>query len=86
MSIKAQQLQTQFLNTLRKEHVQLAIFLVNGVKLQGHIESFDQFVILLRNSVTQVVYKQAIATIVPARSVNIPPAIITAIDQNLISQ
>ena len=56
MSIKEQQLQTQFLNTLRKEHVQVAIFMKNGIKLQGYIKSFDQYVILLKHTFTQVVY------------------------------
>ena len=72
MSIKGQQLQDPFLNTLRKEHIQVAIYLVNGIKLQGHIDSFDQYVVLLKNTVTQMVYKHAISTIVPARAVTIP--------------
>ena len=72
MNTKGQQLQDPFLNALRKEHVQVAIYLVNGIKLQGHIESFDQYVVLLKNSITQMVYKHAISTIVPARSVSIP--------------
>jgi host factor-I protein len=46
--------------------------LVNGIKLQGQIESFDQFVVLLRNTVSQMVYKHAISTIVPARNVKMP--------------
>jgi host factor-I protein len=73
MSEKGQQLQDPFLNTLRKEHVQVAIYLVNGIKLQGHIESFDQYVVLLKNTITQMVYKHAISTIVPVRAVSIPP-------------
>ncbi len=72
MTIKGQQLQDPFLNALRKEHMQVAIYLVNGIKLQGQVESFDQYVILLKNSITQMVYKHAISTIVPARSVTIP--------------
>ncbi len=72
MSTKGQQLQDPFLNALRKEHVQVAIYLVNGIKLQGQVESFDQYVVLLKNTVTQMVYKHAISTIVPARSVTIP--------------
>src|SRR5512140_1460037 len=72
MSAKGQQLQDPFLNTLRKEHVQVAIYLVNGIKLQGQVESFDQYVVLLRNTVTQMVYKHAISTIVPGRAVSIP--------------
>ncbi len=72
MSVKGQQLQDPFLNALRKEHVQVGIYLVNGIKLQGQIESFDQYVVLLKNTVTQMVYKHAISTIVPARAVSIP--------------
>ena len=72
MSAKGQQLQDPFLNTLRKEHVQVAIYLVNGIKLQGYVESFDQYVVLLKNTITQMVYKHAISTIVPARAVSIP--------------
>jgi host factor-I protein len=71
MSNKGQLLQDPFLNALRKEHVPVSIYLVNGIKLQGHIESFDQYVVLLRNTVTQMVYKHAISTVVPARAVNL---------------
>jgi host factor-I protein len=67
---KGQALQDPFLNLLRKEHVPVSVYLVNGIKLQGHVESFDQYVLLLRNTVTQMVYKHAISTIVPARAVN----------------
>lgn len=66
---KGQSLQEPFLNALRKDRVQVAIYLVNGIKLQGTIESFDQFVVLLKNTVSQMVYKHAISTIVPARNV-----------------
>lgn len=66
---KGQSLQDPFLNALRRERVPVSIYLVNGIKLQGVIESFDQFVVLLRNSVSQMVYKHAISTIVPGRSV-----------------
>jgi host factor-I protein len=68
--IKGQALQDPFLNTLRREHVSVSVYLVNGIKLQGHIESFDQYVVLLKNTVTQMVYKHAISTIVPSRVVN----------------
>ena len=68
---KVQSLQDPFLNALRREHVQVSIYLVNGIKLQGQVESFDQFVILLRNQVSQMVYKHAISTIIPARAVSI---------------
>jgi host factor-I protein len=70
VSNKGQLLQDPFLNTLRREHVPVSIYLVNGIKLQGQIESFDQYVVLLRNTVTQMVYKHAISTIVPGRAVN----------------
>lgn len=72
MTTKGQHLQDPFLNILRKEHVQVAIYLVNGIKLQGQIDSFDQYVVLLKNTVTQMVYKHAISTIVPARAVTLP--------------
>lgn len=62
-------LQDPFLNTLRKENVPVSVYLVNGIKLQGQIESYDQYVVLLKNMVTQMVYKHAISTIVPARAV-----------------
>jgi host factor-I protein len=71
MNQKGQMLQDPFLNALRKEHVAVSIYLVNGIKLQGQIDSFDQYVILLKNTVTQMVYKHAISTIVPARMVAI---------------
>jgi len=69
---KGHTLQDPFLNTLRKDRIPVAIYLVNGIKLQGQVESFDQFVILLRNSVNQLVYKHAISTIVPSRNVKMP--------------
>jgi len=69
---KGQSLQDPFLNALRKERVPVAIYLVNGIKLQGHIDSFDQFVVLLKNSVSQMVYKHAISTVVPSRNVKLP--------------
>ncbi|MES9897864.1 MAG: RNA chaperone Hfq [Sedimenticola sp.] len=68
---KGQSLQDPFLNALRKERVPVSIFLVNGIKLQGQIESFDQFVVLLKNTVSQMVYKHAISTVVPARNVKL---------------
>ncbi|MBK1691154.1 RNA chaperone Hfq [Ectothiorhodospira mobilis] len=68
---KGQTLQEPFLNTLRKERIPVSIYLVNGIKLQGQIDSFDQFVVLLKNSVSQMVYKHAISTIVPSRPVKL---------------
>ena len=69
---KGHSLQEPFLNALRKDKVPVSIYLVNGIKLQGQIESFDQFVVLLKNSVNQLVYKHAISTVVPARNVSMP--------------
>ena len=57
---KGQSLQEPFLNALRKERIPVSIYLVSGIKLQGEIESFDQFVVLLRNTVSQMIYKSAI--------------------------
>jgi host factor-I protein len=66
---KGQSLQEPFLNALRRERVPVSIYLVNGIKLQGQVESFDQFVVLLKNSVSQMIYKHAISTVVPSRPV-----------------
>jgi len=68
---KGQNLQDNFLNTLRKEHTPVSIFLVNGIKLQGKIDSFDQYVIMLKNTISQMVYKHAISTIVPSKAIRI---------------
>ena len=65
---KGHSLQDPFLNALRKESIPVSIFLENGIKLQGQIESFDQYVVLLKNAVSQMVYKHAISTVVPARN------------------
>ncbi len=68
---KGQNLQDNFLNALRKEHTPVSIFLVNGIKLQGKVDSFDQYVIMLKNTVSQMVYKHAISTIVPSKAVRL---------------
>lgn len=68
---KWQSLQDPFLNALRKERIPVSIYLVTGIKLQGQVESFDQFVILLKNNISQMVYKHAISTIVPSRAVTV---------------
>jgi len=68
---KVQSLQEPFLNALRKEKIPVSIFLVSGIKLQGQIESFDQFVILLKNGVNQMIYKSAISTVVPSRPIKL---------------
>ncbi len=66
---KGQSLQDPFLNALRRDKVPVSIYLVNGIKLQGQIDAFDQFVVLLKNTVSQMVYKHAISTVVPTRAV-----------------
>ena len=68
---KGQMLQDPFLMILRRERIPVSIYLINGIKLQGQVESFDQYVVLLRNSVTQMVYKHAISTVVPSRAINL---------------
>ena len=70
---KGQSLQDPFLNALRRERIPVSIYLVNGIKLQGQVESFDQFVILLKNTVSQMVYKHAISTVVPSRTFQTNP-------------
>ncbi|MGM0516603.1 MAG: RNA chaperone Hfq [Pseudomonadota bacterium] len=70
---KSQSLQEPFLNTLRRQHIPVSIYLRNGIKLQGQIDSFDNFVVLLKNNGSQLVYKHAISTIVPTRPVNLDP-------------
>src|SRR6478672_3797397 len=72
MNAKPQLLQDSFLDTLRKEHVPVMLYLVNGIRLQGQIESFDQYVVLLKNTVPQMVYKHAISTVAPTRPVAMP--------------
>lgn len=66
-------LQDMFLNTLRKEHIPCAIFLVNGIKLVGRIESFDQYMVLLRGNdqAVQAIFKHAISTVSPMRQVSL---------------
>ena len=69
---KGQSLQSSFLNMLRKEKIPVSIYLVNGIKLQGQVDAFDQFVIFLKNNVNQMVYKHAISTVVPTRNILLP--------------
>ena len=70
--MKGHSLQDPYLNTLRKSKVQVSVYLVSGIKLTGYIESFDQFVVLLRNSVSQMIYKHAISTVVPSEQITLP--------------
>jgi len=66
-------LQDQFLNALRKEHMPVSVFLVNGIKLVGKIESFDQYMVMLKghDNVSQAIFKHAISTVSPSRQVSI---------------
>lgn len=68
---KQQCLQDPFLNELRKEKIPVSVFLVNGIKLHGVVDAFDQYVVMLKNSVTQMVYKHAISTVVPSRMIQV---------------
>ena len=69
---KKQNLQDTFLNSVRKTKTPLTIFLVNGVKLQGVVSWFDNFCVLLRrDGQSQLVYKHAISTIMPAHPVQL---------------
>jgi host factor-I protein len=67
----SQMIQDPFLNALRREKVPVTVFLVNGIKLQGVIASFDNYCLMLKNSVTQLVFKHAISTVMPSRDVAI---------------
>jgi host factor-I protein len=69
---KAQKIQEPFLNALRKERIPVSIFMKNGIKLQGTIVGFDQYIVMLKNVTTQLVYKHAISTVVPSRNVRLP--------------
>ena len=71
---KSQILQEPFLNALRKEKIPVSIYLVNGIKLQGQVDSFDQYVIILKNTVNQMVYKHAVSTIVPSKTIKFQTA------------
>ena len=72
MAEKTQNLQDTFLNYVRKNKISLTIFLVNGVKLQGFVSWFDNFCVLLkRDGHSQLVYKHAISTIMPATPVQL---------------
>ena len=69
LSTKGHSLQDPFLNALRRQRVPVSIYLTNGIKLQGQVAAFDQYVVLLKNNTKQVVFKHAIATIVPSRNI-----------------
>ena len=72
MAERSQNLQDLFLNTVRKQKISLTIFLINGVKLTGVVTSFDNFCVLLRrDGHSQLVYKHAVSTIMPAQPINL---------------
>ena len=64
-------LQDSFLKLLVEEQTPVSIFLVNGIKLHGVVDRFDEHVILLKNAVTQMVFKHAISTVVPSKAVHV---------------
>ena len=71
-SEKPQNLQDTFLNYIRKQKMPVTVFLVNGVKLQGVVTWFDSFCVLLRrDGHSQLVYKHAISTIMPAQPISL---------------
>jgi host factor-I protein len=70
MTNKDRKLQDLYLNFLRKEKIPVSIFLMNGTRLKGTIKGFDNFVVLLKQSTQQLVYKHAISTISPEKEVN----------------
>lgn len=70
-ALKSQNLQDNYLNQLRKDKIPVLVYLTNGVRLKGVIKSFDNFVILLKENTHSLIYKHAIATIVPERDVEI---------------
>ncbi|QJU59413.1 RNA chaperone Hfq [Sphingomonas sp. AP4-R1] len=72
MADKVNNLQDVFLNTLRKSKTPVTMFLVKGVKLQGIITWFDNFSVLLRrDGQSQLIYKHAISTVMPAHPVDL---------------
>ena len=81
MSDKGQNVQDVFLNTIRKTKNPVTVFLVNGVKLQGIVTWFDNFSVLLRrDSMSQLVYKHAISTIMPTNPLQLGPEVEEGVD------
>jgi host factor-I protein len=64
-------LQDAFLNQIIKDDIPVSIYLLNGIKLQGQIKSFDQYVIVLSGNTPQLIYKHSVSTIVPSQTINI---------------
>lgn len=74
-----QSLQESFLHALQEQRIPVSIFLVNGIKLHGQIAYYNQEVVMLKNGITQMVFKHAISTIVPTR-----PITLSASDGNIL--
>ncbi len=69
---KVLNLQDVFLNQVRKEKINVTVFLTNGFQFKGYVKGFDTFIVILECDMKQqLVYKHAISTIIPARSVSI---------------
>ncbi len=66
---KSNSFQDNFLNIARKEKIPVSVYLINGIKLQGTVETFDSYALILKNNTSQMIYKHAISTIVPAREI-----------------
>ena len=64
-------LQDSFLNQIIKDHIPVSVYLLNGIKLQGQVKSFDQYVIVLSGNTPQLIYKHSISTIVPSQTINL---------------
>ena len=70
---KKTDLQDIFLSKLSEDKISVSIYLLNGIKLQGTIDSFDQYVVVLSGSTPQLIYKHAISTIVPTQKIQLEP-------------
>ena len=64
-------LQDSFLNQIIKDNIPVSVYLLNGIKLQGQVKSFDQYVIVLSGNTPQLIYKHSISTIVPSQTINL---------------
>jgi len=62
-------LQDLFLTQIIKDNISVSIYLLNGIKLQGQIKSFDQYVIVLSGTTPQLIYKHSVSTIVPSQEI-----------------
>ena len=63
-------LQDSFLNKIIKDNIPVSVYLLNGIKLQGQVKSFDQYVIVLSGNTPQLIYKHSVSTIVPSQTIN----------------